>query len=265
MNFSVLMSVYVKEKASYLDQCLDSLVSQTLLPSEIVLVEDGEITKELSDVIAHYSAILPIKSIKLKKNQGLAAALNFGIENCSNELIARMDTDDVSLPHRFERQVIFMQNNPDVSVSSAWIEEMNQSMSGPAVLKMLPEAHEDILNFSKLRNPINHPVSIFRKSSVLSAGGYPLIYPEDYALWAFMLVSGFKFANVPEVLLRMRTGEDFIARRGVEFLKKEIVLLKYFRSIGFFNFKESFYYFSTRFFLRISPPKIRMMLYKSSR
>ena len=265
MSFSVSMSVYAKENASYLRQCLDSLASQTLPPSEVVLVEDGEITKELADVISYYSDFLPIKNVRLERNQGLAAALNIGLEHCSNELIARMDTDDVCLPNRFARQVAFMQNNPDISVSSAWIVEMNQSMTGAGVLKMLPESHADVMSFSKLRNPINHPVSIFRKSSVLLVGGYPLIYPEDYALWAFMLTSGFKFANIPEVLLKMRTGEDFISRRGMGFFKKEIVLLRYFRSIGFFGLKESAYYFLTRLFLRVSPPKIRMMIYKSSR
>ena len=259
------MAVYIKEKAGYLEQCLESLACQTLLPSEIILVEDGELTKELAEVIAHYSTTLPIKIIKLKKNQGLAAALNVGLANCSNELVARMDTDDVAFPNRFERQVGFMVAHPDVSVSSAWIEESDQVMSKPGILKKLPESHKEILLFSKLRNPINHPASIFRRCAVLSVGGYPLIFPEDYALWALMLVNGFRFANLPEVLLQMRTGQDFIARRGLDFLKKEIVLLKYFRLIGFFGFRESLYYFLTRSILRISPAKIRVLIYRFSR
>ena len=265
MNFSVLMSVYAKEHPSYLDECLKSLARQTLQPSEIVLVEDGAISDALAKVIESYSKVLPIKIVKIKKNGGLAAALNVGIAHCTHELVARMDTDDVSFPNRFERQVDFMLTHPDVSVSSAWIEERDQAMIAAKALKKLPESHEEILNFSKRRNPINHPVSIFRKTALLSVGGYPLIYPEDYALWALMLVKGFRFANIQEVLLHMRTGEDFIARRGVGFLKKEIVLLRYFRSIGFFGLGESLYYFLTRFFLRISPSKVRMLIYRFSR
>ncbi len=265
MSFSVLMSVYIKENPSYLDACLKSLAQQTLQPSEVVLVEDGVITDALAKVIDSYKQTLPIKSVKIKKNGGLAAALNAGLAHCSHELVARMDSDDISLPIRFERQVGFMLANPDISISSAWIEERDQAMTGSIVIKKLPAIHEEILIFSKTRNPINHPTSIFRKTALLSVGGYPLIYPEDYALWALMLVNGFRFGNIPEVLLHMRTGEDFIARRGFNFLKKEIVLLKYFRSIGFFGFRESFYYFFTRFFLRISPPNIRALIYKFSR
>jgi glycosyltransferase involved in cell wall biosynthesis len=265
MNFSVLMSVYINESASYLDECLNSLLNQTLQATEIVLVEDGAITDSLAKVIETYSKILPIKTVRLEKNKGLATALNAGLKNCSHELVLRMDADDISLPNRFESQVKFMLAHPEISVSSAWIEERDQLMGGAIVLKRLPEFHDEIVKFAKVRNPINHPVASFRKSAVLSVGGYPIMYPEDYALWSLMLVRGFCFANIQEALLSMRTGEDFIARRGLNFLKKEISLLKYFRSIGFFGFWESVYYLSTRILLRISPSKIRALIYRLSR
>lgn len=265
MSFSVLMSVYKKEKANYLEACLESLVLQSLQPSEIVLVEDGEITSDLRGVIRKYAAIMPIKSVRLTRNVGLATALNEGLKQCSNELIARMDTDDVSLPHRFERQISFMLTHPKVDISSAWVEERDESMSNVIHIKKLPSSHDDIFRFSKKRNPISHPVSIFRKSAVMSVGGYPNVFPEDYALWSLMLVNKFRFANIPETLLYMRTGSDFMGRRGFNFFKGEMGLLKYQKSIGFLNFYELSVSFLIKVVLRLSPLKARELLYKFAR
>lgn len=265
MSFSVLMSVYEKEKANYLEACLESLVRQSLQPSEIVLVEDGEITSDLRGVIGKYAAIMPIKSVRLIQNVGLATALNEGLKQCSNELIVRMDTDDVSLPHRFERQIEFMFTYPEIDISSAWVEERNESMSKVIHIKKLPSSHDDIFRFSKKRNPISHPVSIFRKSAVMSVGGYPNVFPEDYALWSLMLVNKFRFANIPEVLLYMRTGSDFMGRRGFNFFKGEMGLLKYQKSIGFLNCYELIVSFLIKVVLRLSPLKARELFYKFAR
>lgn len=266
MIFSVLMSVYMKEKASNLVECLESLACQTLKSNKIVLVEDGEITEELKSVIEHYSGLLPITSVKLKVNQGLASALNEGLKHCEGELVVRMDTDDVALPHRFERQVSFMKDHPDIAVSSAWIEERNNTMQEVFFLKKLPVSHDELVGFSKRRNPISHPATIFRKKAVLSVGGYPEIFPEDYALWSLMMVRGFKFGNIPEVLLYMRTGDDFIARRGLSFFKGEIKLLKYQKSIiGFLSWRSFLINLIMRAAIRLPPPPVRRLLYKFSR
>ncbi|MGS0742064.1 glycosyltransferase [Glaciimonas sp. GG7] len=265
MSFSVLMAVYKKDNFLYLDECLKSLADQSLQSSEIIIVEDGEVTEQIANVIEKYSHSLPIKLVKLNNNLGLAAALNAGLAHCSYELIARMDADDISLPQRFEKQVGFMLSNPEISVASAWIEERDSIMSDCGFLKILPTNHVDILAFSKRRNPISHPVSIFRRDAVLSVGGYPLIFPEDYALWSLMLVNNYKFANLPEVLLYMRTGDDFIARRGSKFFKGEIGLLKYQKSINFISLTDFFINFLIRAFIRIPPPKFRKFFYKFAR
>ncbi|MDB5743513.1 MAG: glycosyl transferase [Polaromonas sp.] len=265
MKFSVLMSVYIKEKPVYLDECLASLGAQSLLPSEIVIVQDGDITDELKNVIYKYSEILPIKCVKLVENRGLAEALNEGLRHCSNELVARMDTDDVSLPHRFERQIAFMLAHPDVDVSSAWVEERDERMDTILFVKKLPSAHADIVKFSKKRNPISHPVSVFRKTAVMSVGAYPKIFPEDYALWSLMLVKGHRFGNIPETLLYMRTGADFMGRRGLNFFKGELGLLSYQRSIGFLNHHEFFVNFLIRAVIRLPPAKVRAIFYKFAR
>lgn len=265
MSFSVLMSVYIKEKPIYLSECLDSLVKQSLRPYEIILVEDGPLTDDLNKVIVFYSKILPIKSIRIEKNQGLAHALNEGLKHCSQELVARMDTDDISLFNRFECQVSYMLLHPDVQVSSCWIEERNQNMTETLFLKKLPLRHEDILKFSKRRNPISHPASIFRKTRVISVGGYPDIFPEDYALWSLMLVKGCRFGNLQETLLYMRTGSDFIKRRGFGFFKGELKLLKYQNKIGFLNEFEVCLNFLIRAAVRLSPSKMREFFYKFAR
>jgi len=265
MSFSVLMSVYKKENAVYLDECLKSLMYQTKQSSEIVLVEDGEIGIDLTRVIDRYSQILPVKRVILKKNVGLAAALNAGLKCCTNEIVARMDTDDVCLPFRFERQLAYMLAHPEVSVSSAWIEEKDEQMSKFLFLKKLPSAHDDILRFSKKRNPISHPVSIFRKTAVMSVGAYPDIFPEDYALWSLMIVKGYKFGNIPETLLYMRTGSNFMERRGFDFFKGEVNLLKYQKTIGFLTLSEFFISISIRAIVRLAPVKIRTLFYKFAR
>lgn len=265
MSFSVLMSVYKKEKANYLEECLESLILQSLQPSEIVLVEDGEITSDLRGIIGKYAAIMPIKSVRLTQNMGLATALNEGLKLCSNELIARMDTDDVSLPHRFERQIEFMLTHPEIDICSSWVEERDEYMSKVLFLKKLPSLHDDIFMFSKRRNPISHPVSIFKKSAVMSVGGYPDIFPEDYALWSLMLVNKFRFSNIQETLLYMRTGPDFMRRRGFNFFKGEMRLLSYQRSIGFLSTYEFFISLLIKVVLRLSPLKFREFLYKFAR
>lgn len=265
MKFSVLMSVYIKEKPVYLDECLASLGGQSLLPSEIIIVQDGEITDALQSVISKYFGILPIKSVRLKENRGLAEALNEGLKHCSNELVARMDTDDVSLPHRFERQIAFMMAHPGVDVSSAWVDERDEDMDASLFIKKLPSAHADIVKFSKRRNPISHPVSVFRKSAVMSVGAYPKIFPEDYALWSLMLVKGHRFENIPETLLYMRTGAGFMDRRGLNFFKGELGLLNFQRSIGFLNFYEFFINVFIRAAIRLPPARIRTLFYKFAR
>ncbi|QIH09989.1 MULTISPECIES: glycosyltransferase [unclassified Pseudomonas] len=265
MSFSVLMSVYIKENPEYLRACLESLQMQKLKTSDLVLVEDGPLTEALYEVIEHYKNILPINSVKLTKNQGLASALNEGLAHCQFELVARMDTDDIALPERFDRQVSFMESHPDIDVSSSWIEERDQKMEKTLFLKKLPIDHLELLLFANRRNPLNHPSTIFRKSQVLSVGGYPLIFPEDYALWSLMMVKGLKFSNIPEVLLYMRTGEDFIGRRGLNFLKGEIKLLKYQRKIGFLSFRSYLFNLVARTAVRLPPPAIRRFLYKISR
>ena len=210
------MSLYEKERPEFLRQSLDSVFNQTLPPNEVVLVEDGPLTSDLYTVLNEYESKYPeLKRIKLDVNGGLGIALNEGLKHCSNELVARMDTDDICFFERFEKQVKFMSGNHDIDISSAWLEEFQGTIYNIRSIKKVPKLHHEISSYIKSRNPLNHPAVIFRKSSVEKAGGYqhfPLF--EDYYLWARMFANGAKFGNIQECLLHFRTSSDMFKRRG---------------------------------------------------
>ncbi|MBD5196051.1 MAG: glycosyltransferase [Bacteroidales bacterium] len=214
MKFSVLMSLYSKEEPQNLTKSLESVLSQTLLPDEIILVWDGPISQELERVSNRFASnFSQFKIVPLPSNRGLGEALNEGLKHCSHDLVLRMDTDDISKPNRFERQVAFMENHPEIDVCSAWIEEFVDTPDNISSIKKVPESHEDIFQYGKSRCPINHPVVAFRKQAVLDCGGYGA-FPEDYYLWVNMLQKGKRFHNIPESLLWFRLSPDFYRRRG---------------------------------------------------
>lgn len=225
MPFSVLLSLYQKENAAFLRQSLDSIFSQTLPPDEVVLVEDGPLTEELYAAVGEYARKYPIlKVVPLPENVGLGRALNEGVKHCTCELIARMDTDDISVPGRFERQASVFSKNPDVDVCSAWIEEFADSPRHAISIRKVPEKHWEIMLYAQKRCPVNHPAVMFRKQALLAAGGYrhfPLL--EDYYLWMRMLMNGSKFYNIQDSLLYFRISPDMYLRRGgLAYLKNEV-------------------------------------------
>lgn len=263
--FSVLLSVYFKEKSRYLEESLYSLVNQTLMPSEIVIVEDGPLTNDLYKVLTFFEKKYGfIKRIPLKKNVGLGAALNEGLKYCTYELVARMDSDDISYNTRFEKQIKFMIDHPDIGICSAWINEFIDSTDNIVSIRKLPESHEEIVRYSKRRCPFNHPVVVFRKSAVISAGGYqhfPLF--EDYYLWARMIMDGVKTYNIQESLLFFRFSPEMIKRRGGgEHAKNELRLQRAFYKIGFINYFEFIFNCFCRFSVRIVPNQFRLLIYK---
>lgn len=264
MPFSVLMSVYARERAEYLDECLDSLAGQILPADEIVLVEDGPLPKSLLEVIERFRSKLPIKSVRLPENRGLAAALNAGLAECSHELVARMDSDDIALPHRFAVQIPAMEAASDAAASSAWLQEFDEQRNVVAT-RRVPLTHAEIIRFARRRNPLSHPATVFRKSCVEAVGGYPLLYPEDYALWSRMLQAGMHMYNLNDVVLLMRTDPNFIRRRGWRFLWGEIGVIRYQYSIGFINMRDAVASIGIRVAIRSVPPAVRKLLYRIAR
>lgn len=263
MKFSVLLSIYIKEQPVYLKESFDSLFKQALSPDEIVLVKDGPLTPELDKVITEYQSQHPtLKVIPLSKNQGLGKALNEGLKHCSHELVARMDTDDIAKPDRFEKQIKVFQEHPEIDICSAWIEEFEGSPDNILATRKLPETHEEILKYAKHRCPINHPVVMYKKSAVLKAGGYKG-FPEDYRLWINMLMTGARFYNIQESLLYFRFSSAMVKRRGGwKYAMADAKSQLDFYKMGFLSLPTLVYNLSVRMSVRLTPNFIRALIYK---
>lgn len=265
-EYSVLMSVYYKENPNYLGDSLDSMFKQTLKPQEIILMCDGPLTDELDAVIEkkeqQYGGILHV--VRLSENGGLGNALREGIQYCSNELIARMDSDDLSIPNRCELQVNYMIEHPETAVLGGYIEEFDDDPNSPHSVRSVPEQHEEIICFSKKRNPFNHMTVMFRKSAVLSVGGYlDFLYLEDYYLWIRMFLSGYQGHNLKEVLVKARTGKGMIKRRsGQAYAESQKRLFKYMLDNGFISKTGYFTSVSERKLMALAPPQVRESAYK---
>lgn len=237
VNYSVLMSVYYKEHPDYLRQSMQSIYDQTIPTDDFVLVCDGPLTPELDAVIADMQQQFGprLNVCRLLKNGGLGKALNFGIGQCKNDLVARMDSDDVSRPDRCERQLAVFRDHPEYSLVSGIVEEFSDTITNVSVRRIVPEHQNDIIDFAKKRNPFNHPCIMYKKSDVDAAGGYQDFYLlEDYYLWIRMLQQGFIGYNLQEPLLWMRAGSDMYKRRGGwKYVQSQRNLFKYMAQTGF--------------------------------
>lgn len=265
--FSVLLSLYIKEHPFFLKQSLDSLLSQTLQPNEIILVKDGPLTPELDAVVSDFAKRCEsLRVVVLPQNQGLGRALNEGLKHCSCELVARMDTDDIAKPERFEKQMNVFRRSPNIDICSAWIDEFDEDWHNVISTRRLPEKHEDIASYAQSRCPINHPVVMFKKSTVVKAGGYqhfPLF--EDYYLWMRMLKNGAKFYNIQESLLYFRTSPDMFKRRGGwKYAMDELNFQKAMLDMGMISRKRFIMNVLARFPVRVAPNQIRSWLYKKA-
>jgi glycosyltransferase involved in cell wall biosynthesis len=244
INFSVLISVYFKENSSFFEKALASIWDdQTLQPTEIVVVKDGELTPELDAVLIDFSKKAPVKVVALSNNVGLGKALAIGLDACSYELVARMDSDDVAVSTRFENQISYLIENPTISLLSSQIAEFDNIPRNTISIRNVPVDNDSIVRFSKSRNPMNHMAVVFKKSAVSSVGGYlPFLGYEDYYLWVRMLKAGFQAHNHPEVLMHARVGNNMLSRRqGYVFFNQELKLqvelkrLKHINSVQLFR------------------------------
>ncbi len=238
-KYTVLMSVYFKENPNWLRTSIDSMLSQTVKPSEFVLVKDGEITPELENVVDHFVQDNPslFHIIELEKNIGLGPALKIGIENCHNEYIARMDSDDYSVPTRIEQQLSIFAKHPNISLVGSNVYEFKDSPDHIVSKVILPENHEAITAFAKRRCPFRHPSLLYKKTAVLEAGNYREYYLcEDYDLYTRMIQNGTKCYNIQEPLTYMRIDENFYRRRGgITYLKSILRFKKEQMDTGFFS------------------------------
>lgn len=220
MDFSVLMPVYGKDNVAFFKKALTSVtIEQTLKPSQVVIVQDGPVSSEVDDIISQFAKQIQnieFTVIKNEENLGLAVALNSGLKACKYNWIARMDSDDISAPNRFELQFDYLYKNPDVDVLGGCIKEFVNVQDDTNSHRLVPCNNKDIYRMAKVRNPINHPTVIYKKSDVLLVGGYSENCGkiEDYKLWIDLMLHNKKFANLNDILLYFRIGNGFIERRS---------------------------------------------------
>ncbi|QLB18266.1 glycosyltransferase [Mannheimia granulomatis] len=267
MTFSILISLYYKEKPAYLEMCLDSLASQTLPANEIVVVFDGRIPEDLEKIVQKFAEKLPLVVVRLPQNIGLGRALNEGLKHCSNEWVLRMDTDDICLSERFEKQLAFIRNNPDVVLFSGQVEEFDETMSNTLGIKSVPITCEEIYSSALLRNPFNHMAVAYKKSVIEKVGGYQHhLYMEDYNLWLRVIAGKYKVYNLPDILVKVRSGTSMYARRkGLDYIKSEYQLAQLKRQLKLQSVGISTIYFIIRALPRLLPRSLLGMIYKKLR
>jgi glycosyltransferase involved in cell wall biosynthesis len=263
-KYSVLMSVYRKEKPEYLKESIISMLNQTIKPDEIVLVKDGPLTSELDSVLEKFISNPLIKVVSLDNNVGLGKALFIGLQECKNELIARMDTDDISINNRCEKQLELFYKNDSLSVVGTAVAEFIGDSNNVIAYKDVKTTHKDIIYSMKFRNPMNHPSVMFKKSAVLKAGSYKHWHlNEDYYLWLRMVQFGFIFQNINEPLVKMRiTNETYLRRGGWKYFVTQKKLFDYMLKSNLINVFEYFYNTIIRFGMRVLlPNRMRKLLY----
>ena len=229
-NISVLMSAYKNDDAKKLLKALKSVYEQTVRPSEIILVLDGPVSQDILEEIKKYKEECPVlRVIALKENRGLGKALEIGLKQCSGKFVARMDSDDISLPERFEHQLTMLIEHPDISIVGTYIEEFVDGTNELAGIRKVPLEHEQIVRYLKRRCPFNHMTVMFRKDEVLRCGGYqPWLYNEDYYLWVRMYENNCRFANLPKCLVKVRVGQEMYQRRGGKtYFQSECAIQRY--------------------------------------
>lgn len=226
MNYSILMSVYKKEKPEYLRESIESMLKQTAMPEQFVIVKDGPLTEELDRMIDEYDrtneglfTIVPIK-----ENVGLGRALDIGMAACRNELVARMDSDDISLPERCEKELELFAADPELSIVGTNIDEFYDDPTQVRLSRVVPSEPEEIKKVIRRMTPFNHPTVVYKKSQVIRCGGYgKMRRKQDRDLFSRMVNMGCKARNIGESLLLFRSNEDnYQRRKSWEYCKSTI-------------------------------------------
>ena len=266
MEYSVLISVYYKEKAEYLIECLESMVHQTVQPSEIVIVKDGKLTAELEDVLTKYKTKYQrlFKFVCLEKNVGLGLALAEKNKNCSHELIARMDSDDISIPNRCELQLREFAKDSLLDVCGGYIKEFCDSKEKVVSIRKVPLVDSEIKEYQKRRDAVNHVTVMFKKSKVLEAGNYQhALLMEDSLLWTNMILHGATFKNIDDYLVYVRTGADMFKRRGgLKYFKKYKNGRKIILQTGYISKWDYYYTLLVQLIFSILPNSVREFVYE---
>ena len=231
---------------------------------EIIIIHDGPLNKKLLEIENKFIDKLPLKIYNLDKNYGLTVALNYGIKFCSNEWIARMDTDDICDINRFKKQINYIKCHPEVDFLGGQIIEFDDCKNKIIGKRIVPISHQNIIKRAKSRNPMNHMTVMYKKSILRNIDYYKKApYFEDYYLWLRAIKKGYIFANLDDILVYVRAGNKMInRRRGFKYFKSEYFIYRYMykkKIISFCSFNANIF---TRFILRMSPPLFLNYFYK---
>lgn len=237
-KFSVSMCVYGGDKPEWFCTAVDSVRNQSVPPDEIVLVVDGPVPKELDAVICGYEKELLFHIIRLEKNMGHGEARRISLNACKHSLVALMDADDICDPNRFEKQIKIFAEDPELTIVGGNITEFVDTPDNLVGMRTVFETDSEIKQDMKKRCPMNQVTVMFRKVAVDAVGGYiDWFCEEDYYLWLRLMLSGGKFANIPEALVNVRVGKEMYQRRGgMRYFKSEAKLQKWMQDnkiIGF--------------------------------
>lgn len=267
IKFTVLIPVYAKEKAENFRLALDSILNQTLFPNEILIIEDGKLGDDLEEIVENvekqYSNI--VRVIRLERNIGIGKVRALGVEECKYEWIAFMDSDDISLPDRFEKQIAYIKQHSDIDMLGGQVTEFDTTPENIISKRIMPLEHNEIYEFAKFRNPMNNVSIMFKKSLALKIGNYKIDYGfEDYEFIVRYLFNGYKVENIPDIIVNVRSGQWMMNRRqGLEyFFKYEYVCMKAFLDMGFISYWEFLRNVLLKFPLRVMPNWMRNLIYK---
>ena len=260
------MSVYIADNSKHLSLALSSVLNQDIPPNEVVIIEDGPISKSLKTVldITEQNSLIEIRRYALGCNQGLGPALQFGLKKCRYEWIARMDSDDISLKNRFKKQIDYISHHPSIDVLGSYIDEYDDSMTHKLAVRKAPSEHKKIVDRMKKRNPFNHMTIMYRKSIVEKVGGYEdCLYFEDYLLWCKLKLYSANFYNIKEALVLARAGSAISERRGGLKYAKSIVIFQHkVFAMGFINLRESLFNCLIRVPVALMPKFLRAFVYR---
>lgn len=261
--FSVVMSVYEGDNFKNFMDAVQSVLNQSLPPSEVIIVVDGKVSPKIQTALEALRRDPIIKIIQLENNVGLGGARHIAIQKATRDIIAVMDSDDICADDRFQRQVLMLEDN-NLDVIGGNIEEFDLTPRDNPRIRSVAVSHDAIVKRARWKNPMNHVTIMFRKSAYLAVGGYKAIrYVEDYELFYRMIVNGFRFGNIPETLVYVRCGKEVLNRRvGFSYLRSELFLFNMMRRDKFISNTQWMLNICIRVFARTMPKIFLGYLYK---
>lgn len=258
------MSVYAKDNPQFLKVAIDSIAHQTRLPDEFLIIHDGPLSDEQTQIIKDYRKKYSfIRLDGYDQNKGLGYALAYGVDRCQYEVIARMDSDDYSVPERFEIESNYRLEHPDIHVLGSITYEFIDNIGNVISKRIVPENNEDIVEYSRTRNPFVHPSMFLYKDDILKVGNYESWYLcEDYDLWTKLIRAGYKCHNIQRPLTYRRISDDFYKRRGgIKYCHNILRFIKHLRKKKYMSFSQYRKRWLSTFVTALSPNFIRKFIY----